>query len=344
MKIFASGPSGPIEELQPLMDSGHSVSVGRLQTQPNRKAYTETELSTACADAHVLMASHLEPVTRNVMEAANSLQLVIVPFIGVDRVDLSAATQLGVAVANSPTVENFISVAEAAIGLSLTLLKRIKHNEGRLRAGLWGGLHDRGDLLYQKTFGIVGLGRSGIEVARRLSPWGVELLATDPFVDPQIAAQFNVKLVDLPTLMKHSDVLSLHATVTPETTHIINEKTLAWMKPQSILINTARGTLVDEKALFDALQSNRLGAAALDSFEVEPLNVDHMLRSIDPTRLILTPHNVCQTQAGRRSGIALAIEQILCVAKGQLPKHLVNPQVANNWRGQIHTHSNKEIT
>ena len=344
MKILASGPSGAIEELHPLVEAGHSVSIGRLQTQPDRKAYTETELSIACVDAHVLMASHLEPVTRNVMEAANALQLIIVPFIGVDRIDLSAATQLGVAVANSPTEENFISVAEAAIGLSLTLLKRIKHNEGRLREGLWGGLHDRGDLLYQKTFGIIGLGRSGVEVARRLSPWGVELIATDPFVHPQIAAQFNVKLVDLPTLMKYSDVLSLHATVTPETTHIINEKTLAWLKPQSILINTARGALVDEKALYDALQSKRLGAAALDSFEVEPLSADHMLRSIDPTRLILTPHNVCQTQAGRRAGIALAIEQILCVAQGQLPKHILKPQGANNWRGQIHTHLKKETT
>jgi D-3-phosphoglycerate dehydrogenase len=338
VNIFASGPSGPNDELQPLVDAGHALRVGRPQTMPGRTAYTEAELAHACVDAQVLMASHLEPVTQAVMEEAHGLKMVIVPFIGVDRVDLAAATKLGIAVANSPTAENFISVAEAAIGLMLMLLKRIKHNEARLRGGLWGGLNDRGDLLYKKNVGIVGLGRSGIEVARRLEPWGVQLLAADPYAEAARAAQLNVKLVDLPTLLRESHVVSLHATVTPQTQYLINAQTLGLMKPDAILINTARGALVDEAALADALAGNRLGAAALDSFEHEPLPGSSVLRLVDPARLVLTPHNVCQTQAGRCAGIALAIEQILAVGKGSLPKHLLNLEVAAHWRGLVSIH------
>ena len=333
MIIFASGPSGPAQELQALLDAGHGLNLGRAQTLSDREAYSEHELVNGCKGAQVLMASHLEPVTARVLEQLPDLLMVIVPFIGVDRVDLEAATRHGIAVANSPTAENFISVAEAAIGLSLALLKRVKHNEARLRSGLWGGLHDRGDLLFKKTFGIIGLGRSGIEVARRLEPWGVGLLACDPYADPLRATQLNVRLVDLPTLLRESDVVSLHATVTPDSRHLINEQALALMKPGAVLVNTARGALVDESALAMALNSGRLGAAALDSFEEEPLPADHIFRAVDPARLILTPHNVCQSQDGRKAGIALAIEQILEVGGGHLPRHLLNHSVVPHWRG-----------
>jgi D-3-phosphoglycerate dehydrogenase / 2-oxoglutarate reductase len=331
--IFASGPSGPAEELQALSDAGHVLKLGRPQTLQDRKPFSDQELIKSCHRAQILMASHLESVTDNVLKQLPDLIMVIVPFIGVDRVDLDSATKLGIAVANSPTPENFISVAEAAIGLSLALLKRIKHNETRLRNGLWGGLNDRGDLLFKKTFGIVGLGRSGVEVARRLEPWGVRLLASDPYADPLRAAQLNVELVDLPTLLAESDVVSLHATVTPESRHLICEQTLALMKQDAILVNTARGALVDEIALVRALNEGKIRAAALDSFQQEPLPAGHVLRNVDPARLVLTPHNVCQSQDGRKAGIALAIEQILEVGNGCTPRHLLNSSVTSHWRG-----------
>ena len=135
MKILATGPSGPTEELGPLFQAGHEVIIGRPLDQHGRKAYTEAELIEAARGVDVILASHLETVSRSVLEAAPRLRLVIVPSIGTDKIDLAAASTLGVLVANSPTPENFIAVAEATIGLILMLLKRIKHNEAKLRRG-----------------------------------------------------------------------------------------------------------------------------------------------------------------------------------------------------------------
>ena len=156
MKILASGPSGPASELDPLREGGHEVVIGRPVDQPGRAAYTEADLGAAARDAHVILASHLDWITRGVMEAAPQLRLVIVPFIGTDKIDVAAASGLGVLVANSPTPENFIAVAEATIGLIVMLLKRIKHNEAKLRRGEWAQRQDRGEFLFGKTVGLVG--------------------------------------------------------------------------------------------------------------------------------------------------------------------------------------------
>ena len=128
MKILATGPSGPPQEFDLLRDAGHAVIVGRPLDQPGRKAYTEAELIEAARGVDVILASHLETISRGVLEATPGLRLVIVPFIGTDKIDVAAASRLGVLVANSPTPENFIAVAEATIGLVVMLLKRIKHN------------------------------------------------------------------------------------------------------------------------------------------------------------------------------------------------------------------------
>ena len=169
LTVIATGPSGPPEELDPLRKAGHEVVVGRPLDAHDRRAYSEAELIETCRVADVVLASHLERFTGPVMEHAEHLGLVIVPFIGVDKIDVPAATRLGVLVANSPTKENFIAVAEAAVGLILLLLKRIKRGESRLRGGEWARREDRGDFLFGKTVGIVGLGRIGTHVARRLA-------------------------------------------------------------------------------------------------------------------------------------------------------------------------------
>src|SRR5213593_4951788 len=201
MKILATGPSGPTEDLEPLGQAGHEVVIGRPLDVPGRVAYTEGELIAAVRDAHVILASHLESISCPVLEAARDLRLVIVPFIGTDKIDVGAASRLGVLVANSPTPENFIAVAEATIGLMLMLQKRIKHNEAKLRRGEWAQRQDRGEFLFGKTVGLVGLGRVGSHVARRLVNWDVRLLAADPYVSPDHAAALGATLVDLPTLL-----------------------------------------------------------------------------------------------------------------------------------------------
>jgi D-3-phosphoglycerate dehydrogenase len=332
VNVLATGPSGAAHELDALAAAGHTVTIGRPLDMPGRRAYTEDELITEARDAHVILASHLETISARVMESAARLRLAIVPFIGTDKIDIPAATRLGVAVANSPTKENFVAVAEAAIGLMLMLLKRIKHNEARLRAGQWATRADRGDFLFGKTVGLVGVGRIGSHVARRLAGWDVRLLAADPYVPAERAAALGVTLVDLPALLAEADVVSLHASLSEETRGLIGEKELRRMKRTALLVNTARGELVDEEAVARAVSEGWIAAAAIDAFVREPLPEAHPYRDVDPERLILTPHNVAHSEAGRRANLRLAIDQILAVGRGEPPAHVVNPEALSRWR------------
>jgi D-3-phosphoglycerate dehydrogenase len=332
LTVVATGPSGPPEDLEPLRAAGHTVVIGRPLDAPGRRAYTEAELVEACREADVVLASSLETISAAVMEAAPRLRLVVVPFIGTDKIDLPAATRLGVLVANSPTPENFVAVAEAAIGLMVMLLKRVKHNEARVREGGWGRRQDRGDFLFGKTVGLVGLGRVGGHVARRLAGWDVRLIASDPYVPAERARSLGVSLVDLDTLLAEADVVTLHCTLTEETRGLVGEKALRRMKPTAILLNTARGEIADEEAVARALAEGWIAGAALDAFIREPLPPDSPLRRVDPERLILTPHNVAHSEAGRRANLALALSQILAVGRGEVPAHVVNPEAVARWR------------
>ncbi len=332
MKIFVPGPSGPADELARLTAAGHEVVIGRPFDAPERRAYTEVELIEVCRDADVVLASGYESITARVMERAPRLKLVIVPFIGVDKIDVVAATRLGVLVANSPTPENFIAVAEATIGVMLALLKRVKHNEAKLRRGEWAKREDRGDFLFGKTVGLVGLGRVGSHVARRLVNWEVRLIASDPYVPAERARALGVTLVDLGTLLAEADIVSLHAVLTDETRRMIGEKELHGMKRSAIFVNTARGELVDEGALARAVEGRVIAGAAVDAFTREPLPPDDRLRAVDPMRMILTPHNIAHSEAGRRANLTLALDQILAVARGEAPAHTVNPDAIPRWR------------
>ncbi|MBI2152638.1 MAG: phosphoglycerate dehydrogenase [Candidatus Rokubacteria bacterium] len=332
MKIYVTGAYGPSQEFDSLRELGHEVVLGRPVDQPGRQPYTEEELVEWCRDADVIMASHLDTITRPVLEAAERLRLVVVPYIGVDKIDVGAATELGIVVANSPTPQNFHGVAEATIAFMLMLLKRIKRNEAKLRRGEWAQRLDRGWLLSGKTIGLVGFGRVSTQVARRLQGWDVRLLACDPYVAPEAARPLRVTLVPLTTLLMESNVVSLHATLTAKTRHMIGEKELRSMKRTAFLINTARGELVDENALYRAIDESWIAGAALDVFEQEPLPMESRLRRLDPERVILTPHNASHTEAGRLANLKLALESTLSAVRGEVPKHTVNPPAAARWR------------
>jgi phosphoglycerate dehydrogenase-like enzyme len=332
--VFATGFMGPMEELAPLEAAGHRIVGGRPLDTPARRPWTEPELVQAARDAHVILASHLETISEAVMAGAPGLELVIVPFIGTDRIDIPAASRRGILVANSPTPENFVAVAEASIGLALVLLKRVKHNEAKLRRGEWAVRQDRGEFLFGKTVGIVGFGRIGGHLARRLAGWDVRLLAYDPYARRETARAHGVELTDLATLLAESDVVTLHAILTPETQGLIGEKELDRMKPTAVLVNTARGGLVDEGALARALDEGRIAAAALDTFAEEPLPMASPLRAVHPARLILTPHNVSHSESGRRANLALALAQILALGRGEAPDHVVNPEAIARWKSR----------
>jgi D-3-phosphoglycerate dehydrogenase len=220
------------------------------------------------------------------------------------------------------------------VGVILMLLKRIKHNEAKLRRGEWAKREDRGDFLFGKTVGLIGLGRIGTHVSRRLAGWDVRLIASDPYVAADRAAKLGVTLVDLPTLLAEADIVSLHCTLTEETRHLLGEKELRRMKPTALLVNTARGEVVDEEAVARALAEGWIAGAAVDAFVKEPMPADHPYRTVDPERLILTPHNIAHSEAGRRANLRLALDQILAVGRGEPPAHAVNPDAVARWRGK----------
>ncbi|MBI2204652.1 MAG: hypothetical protein HYU41_12455 [Candidatus Rokubacteria bacterium] len=337
LTVLATAPSGPLEEFEPLRAAGLDVVIGRPLGMKDRRPWSEADLIEAVRAADIVLASSFERISRAVMTPAERLQLVIVPFIGVDKIEVPAATDLGVLVANSPTPENFVGVAEATVMLILMLQKRVKHNEAKVRAGGWGGREDRGEFLFDKTVGLVGLGRVGSRVARRLAGWDARLLACDPYIDPSKATDVGATLVDLPTLLAEADVVSLHVSLTDETRGMIGEKQLRAMKPTAVLLNTARGEVVDEAAVARAVDEKWIAGAALDAFVREPLEADSPLRRVDPERMILTPHNIAHSEAGRRANLKLALDQILAVARGEPPAHLINPDAVPRWRTRTAT-------
>lgn len=333
LRVFVSGASLSDPEYELLSKAGCEVVFGRPMPDVLRDPYSEAELASIVADCNVLVYSISDVVSRPVLKAGRSLWLVTAPFIGFDQVDVTAATELGIAVANSPSAENARGMAEATIGLVLALVKRLPHNEAKLRAGEWGGREDRGDLLFGKTVGLLGFGRIGREIGVRLAPWGVRMIAHDPYVEPQDAAGAGVELVNLETLCRESDVLSLHAVLNERTRNVIDRARLALMKPGAYLINAARGELLDERALADALEAGRLAGAALDTFWIEPLPANSPLREVSLEKLILTPHIIGHTEVGRRANLRVCLNNVLAVAETSLPPHTVNREVASRWRG-----------
>jgi phosphoglycerate dehydrogenase-like enzyme len=181
------------------------------------------------------------------------------------------------------------------------------------------------------TIGLIGLGRIGRRVADLLRPWRVRILACDPFVERSAFTLAGVVQSDLDTLLKQSDVVSLHVTLTPSARHIINARTLALMKPSAILINTARGGAVDEKALVAALEEKRIAGAALDVFEDEPLSKTSPLRKMDH-RVLLSAHMVTSNRrSGLKAGTVWAAECVTRALRGEVPDNIINPEVLPRW-------------
>jgi D-3-phosphoglycerate dehydrogenase len=330
MKVVATRPSN-LEALDRIKEAGHELVVGRDPGSLSRAPFTQGELMELIKDADAILVGQ-DLITREVMEQATKLKLVIVPFIGTDKIDKESATDVGVMVANSPTPENFLSVAEVTVGQMLNLVKQTKHKEKNLRAGEWGGSVVRGGYLFGKTVGIVGLGRIGRGVAERLAGWDVELLAYDPYVTQETANKVGVTMTDLDTLLADSDIVTLHAVANEETHMMIGEAQFKAMKPSAYFLNLARGELVDEAALHKALKEEWVAGAAMDTFYLEPLPADSPLRDLDPERVMMTPHNASHSNSGRAANLALAIDQIIAFGRGKVPEHVVNTDVILNRR------------
>jgi D-3-phosphoglycerate dehydrogenase len=271
------------------------------------------------ADFDALVVRSATKVTAELLRAGRKLKVVGRAGIGVDNVDVAAATELGILVVNAPTA-NLTSATEHTFALLLSLARRIPLADASTKAGGW----DRkitGIELQGKTLGVVGFGRIGQKVADRARGFQMQIAAYDPFLDAAAARKMQVELLPLDELLASADVVTLHTPFTPETRNLINRERLARMKPGALLVNCARGGIVDEEALLEALESGHLGGAALDVFAEEP---PADLRLVRHPKVVATPHLGAQTHEAQERISRETAEMVLAALAGSMAVAAVN--------------------
>jgi D-3-phosphoglycerate dehydrogenase len=262
-------------------------------------------LPAALADADALVVRSAVQVDDALMASAPKLRVIGRAGVGVDNIDAEAATRRGIVVMNTPGA-NAVAVAELTLALMLALARKVPAANAGMHAGKWEKKSLQGMELRGKTLGILGLGRIGLEVAKRAKGFGMEVIGSDPFVSAAVARENGIKLVTLEELIAGADYITLHVGLTPQTTGVINAKTLAAMKKGVRIINCARGELIDDAALVEALKSGQVAGAALDVFASEPLK-DSPYAALD--NVILTPHIAGSTaEAQEAVGIQIAMQ------------------------------------
>jgi D-3-phosphoglycerate dehydrogenase / 2-oxoglutarate reductase len=273
-------------------------------------------------DYDALMIRSGTQVTKEIIEAGNLLKIIGRAGVGVDNVDVPAATRKGIVVVNSPE-GNTIAAAEHAIAMMLSMSRHIPEANASVKGGKWERNRFLGVEVYKKTLGIVGLGKIGSHLAAAAKAMGMKLLAYDPFISTERAEQLGCRLVELELLMRESDYITLHIPKTPETLHLINAEVLSKMKPTARIINCARGGIIDEAALAEAIKSGKIAGAALDVYEHEPLEADSPLRSVGQN-IVLTPHLGASTAEAQVNVAIDVAEQIRDVLLGLPARSAVN--------------------
>jgi D-3-phosphoglycerate dehydrogenase len=274
------------------------------------------------ADA-VLRRGWLFP--RELLERMTACKIIVCPGIGFDGIDLAAATALGIVVANVPYATSD-EVATHAVTLLLACARKLHVVDRALRAGRYDWrlaipVHS----LRGATAGFVAFGNSARSAARKLQAFGIRLLAYDPYVTPAVAQEHGVQWLPLPDLLRQSDFVLVHAPLTSETHHLLDESALALMKPSAVLVQVSRGGVVDQQALARALQAGRLAGAGLDVLEVEPPDPDNPLLHMD--NVLVTPHYAGYSEEGFRDQKVSACDAIVRVLSGRWPRWVVNPGV-----------------
>ncbi|MET3453437.1 D-3-phosphoglycerate dehydrogenase [Curtobacterium sp. 314Chir4.1] len=277
-------------------------------------------LLASLADAHAILVRSATKVDAEAIAAAPNLKVVARAGVGLDNVDIKAATTAGVMVVNAPT-SNIISAAELTVGHILSLARHIPAAHASLAAGTWKRSAYTGVELYEKTVGIIGLGRIGALITQRLQAFGVQVIAYDPYVTTARAQQLGVELVSLEDLLKRADFTTIHMPKTPETVGMISDDQFALMKPTAFVVNVARGGLIDEDALHRALTSNTIAGAGLDVFVSEPPK-DSPLVALP--NVVVTPHLGASTdEAQEKAGVSVA-KSVRLALGGELVPDAVN--------------------
>lgn len=292
-------------------------------TNQEGRTLTEDGMIAAVAGCHATIAGG-EPYSERVLAAATDLKVVARLGVGYDMIDLPAATRHGVAIAMAFGT-NHEAVADQAFALMAGLANRVLPYHRKVMDGGWGGDFHRS--LWRATVGIVGLGRIGRALARRCQGFEMRVLAYDVQPDPAYAQQHGIELVSLEQLLAESDFVSIHAPRSPDSDHLISRERLALMKPSAYLVNTARGGLVDEAALYEALAANRIAGAGLDVFETEPLPADSPLRQLP--NVVFSPHCAGGSIDAVHAMFECCVDNILAIKDGRNPgaDYVLNPEV-----------------
>lgn len=285
-----------------------------------RTKLPEADLVAAIPAFDALVVRSETKVTAPVLEAGRLLRVVGRAGVGVDNIDVATATRLGVLVVNAPR-GNIIAAAEHAIGLLLAAARLIPQADASVRAGEWARSRFVGTEIRGKTMGVIGLGNIGGEVSKRAQGLEMDVIAFDPAVPQERAEQLNVQLVSLDELLERADFISIHAPLVDATRGLIGAAQLGRVKESAILVNAARGGIVDEGALHDALASGRLRAAAMDVFEQEPVGESPLLKL---PNFLATPHIGASTREAQTSVAFDVAEEVAAVLAGELPRYAVN--------------------
>ena len=280
-----------------------SNDTGRILSREEQKALIK--------DAYAIIAG-TEKYDRDMLEGCDNLKVVTRFGVGTDNFDLQTMREMGMQVG---VIANYNAVAEFALTLILAVMKNLPRYDAAVRDGKWSRFSMRE--LTGKTVGLVGFGRIGRRLAELLAGFGVTILAYDPFINEEAAKERHVQVTGLDELLERSDVVSLHLPSTKETHHLINAESIAKMKDGAYLINTARGALVDEQALYDALVKGKLSGASLDVFEKEPVTKENPLFGVENT--VLAPHVSALTYETNYNGGLICAESIIRVANGEKP-------------------------
>jgi D-3-phosphoglycerate dehydrogenase / 2-oxoglutarate reductase len=305
----------------PTLKPALEEAVGEVVYNPVSRPLTADELVPLVKDVDGFIAG-LDQIDASVIEAAQRLKVIARYGVGVDRVDLDAATRRGIVVTNTPGA-NSVAVAELTIALMLALGRHLCAANQATRCGEWprhSGVGLRG-----KTVGLVGFGAIGREVASLLKAFGCRVLVSDPFLKGQASQGCGEEFVSLDELLGTSDFVSLHASLNPTTAGMVDAVFLGKMKHGAFLINTARGELIDEDALHQALEKGGLRGAALDCFTKEPPAADHPLLRLP--QVIVTPHTGSHTDEATNTMGWMSLRACLAVLRGERPPNIVNPEV-----------------
>jgi len=293
---------------------------------PGELPPTRTDILQHIQTADALLCLLTDRIDEEIIRNAPNLKVISNYAVGFDNIDIAAATRRGIPVSNTPGVLTQ-ATADFAFALLMTAARRVTEADRSVRAGTWktwGPTTLLGADIYQATLGLIGLGRIGQAVAQRARGFDMRVLCYDPLLPAESIPQ-RVEMVSLEHLFAQSDFISLHVPLTPHTYHLINAQAFQQMKPGAILINTARGAVVDTDALLHALQTGQIAAAALDVTDPEPIPADHPLLKLE--NLVIAPHIASASTTTREKMAVMAAENILAGLNQQPLPNCVNPQV-----------------